>query len=302
MSQNHTFSLFIKDFTHLDGAIYDPLKGPIGISYVLGIEFIGEQLADGTVFDFSAAKKLAKKVVDSTADHAFVVPIDSLEEAGNDYIFKDDFHYYRAPRQAFFPIHNANPNGLFAKLEELILEACKNDQECAKLKTVRLHPSEEKTDDENRYFYRYTHGLKDNKSNCQRLIHGHRSSIRIFVDDTRRLDLEKTICEKMTDKHFVWTQNSIVTDEDFLNDKKTLQYKSSQGVFYLNIHKNKTITMPYETTVENISRYLAECVREMIGDKHKIEAHAFEGIEKGSIYILHEKTSQHQNHSLYLKG
>lgn len=281
---SETFSLFIKDFTHLDGAFYDPLRGPIGISYRLGIEFIGSQIADGTVFDFSAAKKLAKKIVDKTADHAFSVP-HSLVKFNTDTVeFNDTYFYYNAPRESVYTLDNASIDNLISKLEIEILVACRQTKECGNLLAVKIHAAEEKTDDENRYFYNYTHGLKENNGNCQRLVHGHRSSIRIYVNNQRRDDIEKSICQVFADKHFAWIDN---VSSDGKNNI-TVKYTSSQGVFSLVLPKSKVITMNDETTVENISKFIAQNVAKQIGVENKIEVHAFEGIEKGSKYIWNE--------------
>jgi 6-pyruvoyl-tetrahydropterin synthase len=308
-----TFSLFIKDFTHLDGAILDPQRGMIGFSYVLGIEFIGSVNEEGVVFDFSRAKKLAKKIVDDTADHALTVgsaDIISIKD-GIALVQHSTGLSYKCPESALFVVAQATESQLFSKLEQLIFDVCKSSKDCAQLKQVKLLYSQEKPSNEYPNFYHYTHGLKDSCSKCERPGHGHRSTIEIYVNEIRRMDLEKSVCDLYDDKQLVWNRNII--DEDETNI--TLAFKAGMGYYQMSLPKTQVLIYPIETTVENIAKVTAHLVKSIHGNvvkqNERVTVVAYEGLEKGCKYVLKDEFDDNlkivvpkneQNNKILLKG
>lgn len=287
MIESETFSLFIEDFTHLDGAILHPSRGPIGISYSLGIEFVGSLLEDGTVFDFSTAKKIAKRVVDTTADHAFTVPKSVLKKINEleSMIDLDDL-FYQAPSQAFFVIDTATEHCLFATLETIIFAECKKRDDCAQLKQVKITAKEETEKTmPGSFFYHYTHGLKKTPSNCQRLIHGHRSTIKILINGVREPKYERVVADFYADKHLSFGEN--IKDKN--EQMTTIEYVAGQGTFIARIPNASVIKYPFETTVENIAKFTAFWLKELFAKDllyKTVTVFAFEGIEKGCSYSL----------------
>jgi 6-pyruvoyl-tetrahydropterin synthase len=287
-----TFSLFIKDFTHLDGAILDPQRGLLGFSYVLGIEFIGSVNEEGVVFDFSKAKKLAKKIVDDTADHALTVGKKDMVSVNCDGVAT--IHHtsgliYKCPETALFILDQATESQLFSKLEQLIFEACKSSKDCAQLQQVKLQYSQEKPSTEYVNFYHYTHGLRDSCSKCERPGHGHRSTIEIYVNETRRFDIERCVSDIYDDKHLVWNKNII----DDCNTSITIAYKAGMGYYELTMPKHQIVIYPIETTVENIAKVTAHLVKSINGSvikpNDRVTVIAYEGLEKGCKYVLNDE-------------
>lgn len=281
-----TFSLFVKDFTHLDGAMLDPVYGMVGLSYKLGIEFIGETNKEGIVFDFSKAKKCAKKVVDETADHALIVGKNDVIINMEDDIaqVKTDSMEYICPDDAVFIIDQVTEPQIFAKLEQLIYNACIKDPECSKLKQVKLTYSIEEVSEKMPVFYHYTHGLKESCNKCERPGHGHRSTIEVFVNGGRRHDIEMRVADLYHNKHLVFKDN-IVDDMDIRF--VTIKYKSKMGNDYsLRLPVESVVVYPVETTVENIAMVTAQWIRKNTKFFGDIEVVAYEGIEKGCSYLL----------------
>jgi len=294
------YNLFVNDLTVLDCAIWDYQRGPIGMSWSVDVEFLGGLDDDGVVFDFSHAKKVAKSVIDNLADHKLITPYNlvNFDMTENnieyDFISMEDPYpiMYRAPREAFCILKNCSKTGLIAYLEYKILDKIDKDN----VYEVRVTLKDE-SDINN--VYSYTHGLKTHYGNCQRLLHGHQSSVRVFVNSKRREDIEKDICDYFYDKHIVYKQNLISDKQeksiDEFHNRIGIKYKSSQGEFSLKIPKSKVIVFEnYETTVECISEYIANWISKNYKDTNSktIEVHAYEGIGKGSKYILNPRVQK----------
>lgn len=317
-----SFNLFVSDLTVLDCAIWDPQKGPIGMSWQVDVEFIGGLDKEGVVFDFSHAKKAAKKVIDDLVDHRLIVP-KSLVSHDNRFgipcsepwvidVQKPYPLYYAAPKQAYCMLDNCSENGIIAYLESEIL----NDIGRENVYQVNLTFKDERDfcDDEKPHrFYSYTHGLKEHYGNCQRLIHGHQSTIKVFVNGIQRKDIELAVCDLFANKHLVYKENLAVnkdvvkltsvddpaiTSED-PDSRYCIRYESSQGKFELKIPENNVIVFPYETTVEYISKYVARWVSTHFEftKSGTIEVHAYEGIGKGSKYVLNPEVPRRENKS-----
>ena len=131
--------------------------------------------------------------------------------------------------------------------------------------------------------YQYSHGLKKHDGNCQRIAHGHRSTIDIFKDGIRSVALEDDWAKR-------WEDIYIGTEEDLIgiiseNNQRFhhFAYESQQGHFELIISSDQTYMINTDTTVESLASHIANTLaRENPG--HDIEVHAYEGIGKGAIF------------------
>ena len=154
---------------------------------------------------------------------------------------------------------------------------------------IVLHAREEKLNGAPEY--RYTHGLKQHYGNCQRLLHGHRNRVDVEINGERSVEWEENIAELFTDIHLAYPENC--PDQDIVLGKRQahlqtvyLVYTSSQGKFEAWLPGQSVYMMPYETTVENISRHLCESVTEQVMKSQNVDSlkvWAYEGIRKGSL-------------------
>jgi 6-pyruvoyl-tetrahydropterin synthase len=278
-----TFSLFIEDLTILDCAIWHPLRGAIGYSWNVGIEFIGKTTDEGVVFDFSLAKKFAKKIIDSTADHGFICPAKYTSGNNSQYSFDySETFSYTAPKQAFMVLDIVNKESIISALQSKILDECLKEKDCGTLEEVRLSFTEE--NDSNSSYFNYIHGLKKHFSNCQRLLHGHRSTIKVWINEERSPIHEKYLASLYHDKHLAIQENIV----EHTNDKMVIEYDGNQGHFHGVFDPKKVLIMPYETTIENISKFSAETLKNDFPELRKsvVTVAAYEGIGKGSKYTL----------------
>ncbi|MBP5296617.1 MAG: 6-carboxytetrahydropterin synthase, partial [Bacteriovoracaceae bacterium] len=66
-------SMFYNDVMNIDCSVFDPQRGPRGVSYAVSLELKGELGPEGVIVDFSLAKKKAKEIIDREIDHRFIV-------------------------------------------------------------------------------------------------------------------------------------------------------------------------------------------------------------------------------------
>jgi len=275
-------NMFIEDFTVLDHAYIDQIEGFLGGTFFVSAEVIGRTTEEeNVVLDFSIGKKQLKKAVDATMDHKLIIPKHLLvQEADGRLSVTFDSGKYIAPSTAFYQLDASNYSieNLTAALEQEIMKEMPENVEAVKIKL--------KYEDFNRFgdnqsFYRYTHGLKTSSSlGCKRMGHGHINHIEIEIDGVKNPTVEKHICNKLHKKHLYIQENVFNETEDKLH----LRIQVEEGIFDLALDKSLTFKMPYETTVENISKYLADAIVE-IKPECEVKVKAFEGFKKGATTI-----------------
>lgn len=285
-------SLFVREITVLDYAYLDPSRGVLGGSLDIDVEFIGGLDEEGVVFDFSLAKKAVKKVIDDLCDHRLVCPRSSIKEDVEGRV-KLEWNYgagysikYDCPSEAVCVLETdqVDTKSMMSYLEKETMKVMPKNVE-----RLVLHAREE-----NLYGapeYRYTHGLKQHYGNCQRLLHGHRNRIDVEVNGEKSLKWEESCAKNWNDIHLAFPENCPDQDLKMGSRQDHLQsvyvvYTSIQGKFEAWLPGSSVYIMPYETTVENISRHLCETVAEEASKLEAIDSvkvWAYEGIRKGSL-------------------
>jgi 6-pyruvoyl-tetrahydropterin synthase len=287
VGQNETVRLFVRELTVLDYAYWDENHGALGGSLDVDVTFVGQLDHEGVVFDFSLAKKAVKRVIDDLCDHRFVVPKTHVEVADDGRLtFKGTY----GDRELFYV---CPAEGLCVLDEtEMSLPSIKRYLEAEVMKVmpenvdaVELILREEALGDAP--WYRYTHGLKQHYGNCQRLIHGHRNRVDVFVDGARSSTMEAKVADTFKNIHLAFPEN-VKTEGWVIGQRQSqlprikLSYVSSQGCFELTLPGSDVYVMPLETTVENISRHIRDSVQSWVGSEANCQVFAYEGIRKGS--------------------
>lgn len=279
-------NMFIEDFTVLDHCFVDPVKGMLGGTFFVDAEVYGQTTEEeAVVIDFSQAKKVLKKVIDATADHRFVCP-KHLAKVQEDGRIKVEFKqgYYIAPEKAFYFLDTSlySLANLQSQLERDIMKEMPSNVSAIKL-TLRYE------DFTGYNFYRYTHGLKTSSSEgCRRMGHGHINKIIIEQNGERRKDLEKEFSNFIDGKHLCIKENirsgETVQERvriNLLETTNNLHIEVCEGAFDLAFDKSSCLIMPYETTVENICKYIAEVFYKEVPN---LVVKCFEGYKKGCVY------------------
>jgi 6-pyruvoyl-tetrahydropterin synthase len=286
--------LFVNDLTVIDSTFLCPDRGLVGESWIVDIE-LGGQLNDmNMVLDFGLVKKTIKRTIDDTVDHRLLVPNRSpmckLTPIGSD--LKLDF--WRPEGRS---VHLCCPQQAYALLDCVeVTETALIDYMRQKLVlvlptnitdlTIRLR--NEAIDGP---YYHYTHGLKKHDGNCQRIAHGHRSTIEIYVDDEPAPELAASWAMKWRNIYLASQSDCVGADAlrfcDGLDLSKhvTSCYTSPQGTFELAVPSAECDILPCDTTVENLATLIATTLSGSMPG-HSIRVHAFEGVGKGAIATI----------------
>jgi 6-pyruvoyl-tetrahydropterin synthase len=126
--------------------------------------------------------------------------------------------------------------------------------------------------------YHYSHGLKKHNGNCQRIAHGHRSRIQIWLDDERSSALEQQWAERWADI-YLGSKEDLISEQD---GQLLFRYSAQQGEFELSLPASRNYMMNTDTTVEFIARHLADTIKQQHPDS-RVKVRAFEGVNKGAI-------------------
>lgn len=302
-------TLFYDHVTVLDYAYLDEHQGAVGHSLIVDVEFLGKTDHEGVVYDFSYAKKKVKEIIDRDCDHRLVVPHKLMAKEGEKISFTYSYGLqtsnvieYSAPAQAVceIPFTHVSEENLKTYLESTILKEMPETVIAIKLK-FRAENLPEKS------FFHYTHGLRDHYGNCQRLLHGHRSTISVSVNGKVRSDIEEDLVQNQfsSNIHLCYWDNVVNKDEilkalkSHYNSTETIPsgrfallppikifYKSAQGEFLATLPSSAVYFMPLETTVENISIHFARVVKSKVKPEDLVQVKAFEGIAKGAVSTL----------------
>ncbi|QRV23869.1 6-carboxytetrahydropterin synthase [Marinomonas foliarum] len=283
--------LFVKNLTHVDFSYFDATRGLLGESWQTDIVLTGKLNDESMICDFSIVKKQIKKWLDDHIDHMLAIPAEhsgsAITPLANDRV---SFHFDHskeissdkrvfqcdAPTQAIcvLPMTEITPEAVAKWVESQILNLLPAELEAV---SVRFSP-EHITGAQ----YQYSHGLKKHAGNCQRIAHGHRSTVEIYADGARNATIEHDWAKR-------WEDIYLGTQEDLISQATEngvsyhcFSYTSQQGLFELKIDSNQVYMLDCDTTVESLSAHIADVLAEENPGVH-IEAHGFEGIGKGAI-------------------
>lgn len=280
--------LFVRDLTVIDFSYLCAERGMLGESYIVDVELHGKLDATSMVLDFSKVKKLIKQAIDQLVDHKLALPANcrslTLQQEGEQSVLQFDSGRGRismaAPAEAIVAIAAEQINE--ASLTEFLQQQIKPllpDNVAQLVLTLRPEASQG-------FYYHYSHGLKKHDGNCQRIAHGHRSTIQIYTDNMLSPRLNKYWCERWQDIYLGTTED--LCDSAALQhlsasaDDYSFRYQAAQGWFELCIPKAHCEIVPCDTTVECLADYIAAELKQLDNTKdYKVVA--YEGVAKGAV-------------------
>ncbi len=269
-------TIFYQGVTNLDYSLVE--GGEIrGNSLMVDVKIYGRKGGEGIVYDFSVVKKKIKEIIDRECDHRLIISDQekSFSLKNGIGLFDNGEIIYSAPADAFCILKKG---ALIEDIKKYLEEKIKSElPENITLIELDLYKF---TEMEDGAIFFYTHGLKNHQGNCQRLLHGHRSTIKIWVDGIRATDVEQKVVQKWNiSTHFIFREN--IKSSDDLN--VDISYKASQGEFNLTIPRSSVYILDCETTAENLNLEFLKLALEFVPKYKKIKVMATEGIMKGAI-------------------
>ncbi|MDN4503330.1 6-carboxytetrahydropterin synthase [Alteromonadaceae bacterium BrNp21-10] len=290
--------LFVNDLTVMDFSYLCPERGMVGESWIVDVILDGELNEESMVLDFSKVKKRLKALIDEYVDHKLLIPADNSatriqRDANQDKVQVDFLRdnqrsiHLNCPAEAYAFVYaeTVTMDSVSQYLKEIIATHLPENVGgmTLNLRSEVIHSP----------YYHYTHGLKKHDGNCQRIAHGHRSRVDVFVDGEASEHWQQYWAER-------WQDIYIGTKEDLVNlsDLKLsmpmvdiavmdsshycFTYESSQGEFELVIPKVECDLVETDSTVECLAQFMADEQRRL-APEHEYRVMAYEGVGKGAI-------------------
>jgi len=273
--------LFVDNLTNVDFSYLHPQRGLLGESWLVQLVLDGNLNEQGMICDFAVVKKAVKQWFDNCIDHALVVPTGmtnlKASQAGGETVvtwqYPDGGEFFcRSPQQAIVLVD------MDQVTETSLAKWCKDQ-------LLALFPDEVQgleisfvPESISGAFYHYSHGLQQHDGNCQRIAHGHRSRIEIFLDGQRDTGVEQQWAETFHDI-YIGTRSHLLSEP---SAEHHYLYNAPQGEFEIRLPAKNCYLIDTETTVEQIACHLAQQVKAEYPDK-AVTVRAFEGVAKGAI-------------------
>lgn len=284
--------LFVKALTVLDCSFLCAHRGVVGESWWVDVVLEGALDDQNMVLDFKDVKQRIKTYIDTWVDHRLLVPIQAsaVKHQPN-----DQGGYWVDCFSTRGHVHLSCPETAFAWLLVKVITAATVAQHLEEVLMAEMPPTVKRLHLALRAqpsvepYYHYTHGLKKHAGNCQRIAHGHRSSLQIWVDDKPAPAWVRYWSERWADIYLgtaedvvpaaqlTLSPNSVVNDQYYCS----FCYDSSQGNFQICLARAFCDVIPYDTTVELLAKFMAEHIAQQ--EQAKVKVMAYEGIDKGAI-------------------
>lgn len=301
-------TIFLNDLTTVDCAIFDPSKGVLGQSWNIDVTLTGTLGDNGFVFDFSHLKKMVRQVLKSSIDHTLIMPINSqaVQFKGMEFRGSEKSEWWHMRSRAGKAGHEGDweyhsPNGAVFPIRSVAVNRQAMEQEVIRSLRHRL-PQEilsinvalrEEDVDATEAVFRYTHGIAGHDGMCQRLFHGHRSRLQVFVGEERRPDLEHYIARDVLGANVHITTPAQIRSGSLepgtrgkTREPIALGYHGSQGYFEATLPADRVFCVAQETSIECITAELARLVKREENTLERVRVVCYEGLAKGAIAEL----------------
>lgn len=287
--------LFVNDLTVMDFSYLCPERGMVGESWIVDVILHGNLNEESMVLDFGKVKKELKALIDEYVDHKLLVPaehsyttIQPVTETDSVIVLfnrPEKLIALNCPADAYAFVYDeeVHKSSVSQYLREIIATHLPENVD-----NIELHLREEIITTP---FYHYTHGLKKHDGNCQRIAHGHRSKVLIWLNEQEDVATQEDWAKRWCDI-YVGTHEDLV-EHDQLRSALTMlvadeatsyyfAYESSQGEFELVMPKQECEIIKTDSTVECLAQFMADEIKKQ-NHESAVKVAAFEGVGKGAI-------------------
>ena len=288
--------LFVDDLTVIDFSYLCKSRGIVGESWIVDVLLDGSLNDQSMVLDFAIVKKQIKAIIDDAVDHKLLLPMqepaltvkESTYHSNHqtlDFISDRASYYLQSPKCAFALIDclEISIAAVTHYLHKIIMAELPNNVQGL---TLTLRPENIMGD-----YYHYTHGLKLHDGNCQRIAHGHRSKIQIFVDGLKNIQLEHKWCQRWHDIYIASEADRIpqaqieLSEQAMLNlkpDHQYFSYSAPQGRFDIAVESKVLDVVDCDSTVELLADFVARQLKKDLPN-NQVKVIGYEGVAKGAI-------------------
>lgn len=288
--------LFVDDLTVIDFSYLCKERGIVGESWIVDVLLDGSLNEQSMVLDFAIVKKQIKAIIDDAVDHKLLLPTqekvltvkDSTYHQNHltlDFLSERASYYLQSPKCAFALIDCSEITiaSVTDYLNKIIMAALPSN---VRGLTLTLRPEDIVGD-----YYHYTHGLKLHNGNCQRIAHGHRSKIQIFVDEVKNSQLENEWCQRWQDIYIASETDRVAKAEIELSaqamlnitpDHQYFSYTAPQGRFDIAVESKVLDVVDCDSTVELLADFIARQLHKK-RPSNRIKVIGYEGVAKGAI-------------------
>ncbi|MBE8215418.1 MAG: 6-pyruvoyl tetrahydropterin reductase [Endozoicomonadaceae bacterium] len=278
--------LFVNQCANLDFSFLSSDRGLVGETWLVDLKIQGMLDNTGILIDFSDIKSCVIQKIQALLDHNLWIPTKSsccqyrLQKDIIEIDFQSEklgLYTYRGPLEgvALLPFTDFNET----IIADWLIEQLKGFFSKEIIFEFKLYPQSIQG-----AYYHYSHGLKHHAGNCQRIAHGHRSPVVIYVNQQRHLESEQRFAALWKDKYLACSADRV---QAFMRDQVQYYqygYTARQGRFELIIPAAQCYEIDENTTIE----CLAEHACQLIQTWHPNQAicvELYEGLNKGSIVI-----------------
>lgn len=277
--------LFVDNLTNIDFSYLDSQRGLVGETWLASIMLDGALDEQGMVCDFGIVKKTVRQWLDTYIDHCLVVAADAKElkysstedstsvkwPFGEGYILECE-----SPQQAITLINDTQVT------PDSVARWCIDQLRSLLPDTIDKIQLDFVPETISHSYYHYSHGLKKHNGNCQRIAHGHRSTIAIFQDGNRNHLLETQWCERWKDI-YIGTRGDLISRSTTQNTEYYhFAYQAPQGSFSLTLPGHCCDLIETDSTVEFIAQHIAGALKKEHPNS-EFTVRAYEGMGKGAV-------------------
>lgn len=293
-----THCLFVERLTNIDFTYFDVNRGLIGETLWVDVRLAGLLNQDHMIWDFAEVKHQLKQVIEDYIDHKLLIP---TRADGVEIVFSDNdtldcclldsqhrCYRYHAPSIAvcLLDVVEITPLNLQLQLMAYLqqhptLAAILTPLNCK----LTLYADANTQGDNSEPYFQYSHGLKQHNGPCQRIVHGHRSQLKIFLDQQRMPMLERLWVQRWRDIYLSCEQDFQRTFTDKGVEYDEFAYHSAEGFYQIQLPHVKVYRLPSSTTIECIAAFLASEIRADY-PQQVVQVQVYEGVQKGAIYEL----------------